>query len=578
MARFRLTADRVRSAAGLCELFQDTVAALPDRVALRSSDGRTELTWRQYGDRVRRIAAGLHALGVRRGDTVGLMLTNRPEFHLIDTAAFHLGAVPFSVYNTSAAEQIAHLFGNAGNRVVVCEEQFLGRVREAAEGTAVERVVLVEDLADLEAGADPGFDFDAAWRAVRPDDLLTLIYTSGTTGPPKGVEITHGATLFSLASALEVPELGAALNGGRALSYLPDAHLANRWFAHYAPLAGGVEVTTVADLRTVAAVLPQVGPTVFLGVPALWYKIKAGVERAVAAESGPRARVGRQALRLGLAAARAEASGERLSPSLRARHRLADRLVLSGIRRRIGMDRALIAFTGAAPISLAALEFVLSLGVPIREAWSLTEASPVGVLNRLGDNRPGTVGRVMPGVETRLTGDGELLIRSPGLMRGYRGDPARTAEALDEDGWLHSGDLATIDADGYHTLIGRKKEIIINAGGKNMSPANIELAVHAQSPLIAHVVCVGDGRPYNVALIALDPEAGRTADDPEAVAEIAAAVARGNARLSRVEQIRKYRVLDGAWLPGDELTPTLKPRRGPIAAKYADLIEEMYRS
>ncbi|WP_024935324.1 AMP-dependent synthetase/ligase [Actinomadura welshii] len=591
--------DVPESVRSLAELFQRTAGARAGQVALRSSDGAVELTWREYAERVRRIAGGLASLGVRHGDTVALMLTNRPEFHLVDTAALHLGATPFSVYNTSPPSQIAHLFSNAGNRVVVTERQWVPTVRAA--GGAVEHVVCVDGaaegaltLADLEDRTPESFDFEARWRAVGPEDLVTLIYTSGTTGPPKGVEVEHRAILACLRSGLALPHVGAGARAGRLVSYLPDAHVANRYFSHYLAMAGGSSITTVADLKSVAQVLPAVRPTVFLGVPAFWYRIQAALTQAIDAQGGPRRRLAGWAVRVGREAADRRASGRALPARLAVRRAAADRLVLRRLRARIGLDGADAVITGSAPIAADAVRFFQSLGIELCEGWAMSESSAAGAINLPGGIRPGTVGRPMRDVEVRVAADGELLLRAPTLMRGYRGDKERTAEAIDADGWLHTGDVGTVDADGYVTIVDRKKDLIVNTSGKNMSPANIENAVLASCPPVGSVIAVGDRRPYVVALITLDPVAARAFADargiaggedvavlaraPEMRAAVEAGVARANATLSRVEQIKDFQILPETWTPGGaELTPTNKLRRRAIAERYAEEIEALYR-
>ena len=562
-----------------CQTFQDTVAKHPTRIALRNSEGTVVITYAEYAKRVHQIAAGFHELGVRRGDTVALMLTNRPEFHLVDTALLHLGAVPFSVYNTSSVEQIAYLFENAGNSVVMCEEQFLGTIAEAAGKVRgkIEHILKVEELADLEQSDGDDFDFEASWRAVEPDDLMTIIYTSGTTGPPKGVELTHANVAFSIESALKVPEISRAAEGTRALSYLPDAHLANRWLAHYVPVAMGMTVTTLADTKQLAPTIAALKPTMLLGVPMVWYKFKAGLEAAVAAEEGPKAKLINWALDVGSQQADALIAGRSMPPLLKAQHAIADKLVLSKLRERVGLDQMLLAVSGAAPVSPDALKFFISLGLPMAEGWGMSESCLVGTLTPLEHPRPGTVGKPLPGVEVRIADDGELLVKSAGVMRGYRNSPAQTAEAIDPDGWLHTGDVATIDQDGYVVIVDRKKELIINAAGKNMSPTNIESAIQVECGLIGSVIAIGDLRPYVTALVCLDPEASAGIDDAAALAQVEAAVERANAGLSRVEQIKKFKIVPNTWeAGGDELTPTMKLKRKPIAEKYSDLIDELY--
>ncbi|WP_307849523.1 AMP-dependent synthetase/ligase [Qaidamihabitans albus] len=553
------------------------------------------ITWRQYAEKVRRLTAGLTKLGVRHGDTVALMLTNRPEFHLVDTAALHLGAIPFSIYNTNPPETIRHLLRNASSRVVVCERQFADHVLAAAEGTCVEYVVCVEEsvpgtlsLRAVENDLEPDFDFDRAWRAVSPDDVLTLIYTSGTTGPPKGVEITHASLLANVFGALQVFDMGP---DDRVVSYLPDAHAANRWACHWANLLTGIQITTLSEPKEAIKALTEVNPTIFIGVPQTWYKIKAKLEQALAAETNPVKRaLPRWAIRTGVKMYRA---GGAASPALRLRHRIADRVVLSTIRAKLGLNQVRFAASGAAPIDPAVHEFMLGLGIPVCEAWGMSELCAVATVDRPHSIRVGTVGKPLAGVEVRVADDGELLVRGPIVMKGYRNDPIRTSETIDPDGWLHTGDIGSIDDDGYVRVVDRKKELIVNDAGKNMSPANIENALKTACPLVGSAVAVGDRLPYVVALVTLDPEAvddfatehgipstalSDLATHPGVRAAVADGVRSANERLARVEQIKKFTILPETWEPGGTLlTPTMKLRRKAIHAKYADAIAVLYQ-
>ncbi|MEU6586903.1 long-chain fatty acid--CoA ligase [Nocardia sp. NPDC046763] len=590
--------ERIRAAHSFCELFQATAAARANQIALRSSDGAVSISWGDYAQGVRRIAAGLAALGVSRGDIVALMLTNRPEFHLVDTAVYHLGATPFSIYNTSSVEQVGYLFANAENTVVVCEAQFLPKVREARREGKVQHIVCVDgggdevmSLADVESAGDPEFDFESAWRAVGPDDLLALIYTSGTTGPPKGVELTHRALLYFTEAVFAIPEFAAGAVDGRVVSYLPDAHALNRWFGQYAPAAAGATVTTVADSRELVDVLPTVRPTLFLAVPMLWYKLQAAIENAVAAQEFPRRAIASWALGVGRRRAVHRMAGTVPTALERVRNLVADRLVLSGLTAKLGLDHVTLALTGAAPIAPETLEFILGLGIPCCEGWGMSEIL-VTTINPPSAIRSGTVGIPLRDVEIRRADDGELLVRTPGVMRGYRNDPVRTAETIDAEGWVHTGDIGSIDADGYVRIVDRKKELIINSAGKNMSPNNIENTVISASALIGCVAAIGDRRKYVTALITLDADAAAVfarghgigdasaaalAGRPEIVRVIENAVAQANTKLSRVEQIKKFSILPVYWEPGgDELTPTMKLQRGRIAAKYAAEIEALY--
>jgi long-chain acyl-CoA synthetase len=528
----------------LCAAFQRTAAARPDAVALRTEGDGVSITWGEYARRVRRIAEGLHALGLRRGDTLALLLTNRPEFHLLDAAAFHLGAVPFSIYATSAPEQVAFIVRDSGARIAITETALRGRLDAVDD---LEHVVVVDapgELGALEERRAPAFDLEATWRAVTQEDLLTLIYTSGTTGPPKGVELTHRNLLAAWRGLRAAwPDLSA---GGRLISYLPTAHIADRFGSHYVAMLFGHSVTCCPDPRRIAQLLPEVRPTVFPGVPRIWQKLKAGVEAAVPAPPGE-----------------------------------MDDATRGAIRKRLGLDCCEVAVCAAAPVPREVLAYFDALGVPIREVYGLSETCAVATANPAGGVRLGTVGRPTPGVDLQLADDGEVLVRGDLVMRGYRNRPDQTVEAIDADGWLHTGDVGSVDEDGYLTIVDRKKELIINAAGKNMSPANIETALQGASPLVSQACVIGDARPYNVALLTLDPEqvtALVTRRGEDAVAdEVAAAVERANVRLSRVEQIKRYRVLDADWQPGGvELTPTMKLRRRPIAERYADEIEALY--
>ncbi|WP_024806364.1 long-chain fatty acid--CoA ligase [Nocardia sp. BMG51109] len=582
----------------LCQAFQETAARRSGAVAVRALGGTPSLTWREYRERVGTIARGLSALGAGPGSTVALMLTNRPEFHLCDTAALHTGATPFSMYNTNPPEMLAYLLTHAESRIVFCEKQFLPQLRTAAElGGKVEHLVCVDGepegtigLERLERLPAPGFDAEAAWRAVRPDDVLTIVYTSGTTGPPKGVELTHANFIEN---ARITDELGGVDGSDRTVSYLPDAHAANRWFAHYLNLLYGMPITTVADMKRVPEALAEVRPTVFLGVPRVWIKAKAGIEAALAAETSPvRRALADRALAVGVARARAASSGRRDGPARRIEYAVADRLVLGRIRRRLGLDALRMGVTGAAPIPNEVHEFFLGLGLPLCAAYGMTECTAGATTDRPEHIKIGTVGQPLPGVEVRLEADGEVLVRGANVMRGYRNDPEKTTVTVDSEGWLHTGDIGAFDAEGFLTIIDRKKELIINAAGKNMSPTTIENAVTAATPLAGPVAVIGDARPYNTALITLDPDTATTfaasqgipdtsiaslAAHPAVHRAIEAAVAAANTTLSRVEQIKRFTILDHPWEPGDRhLTPTAKLKRKPIAEDYAAVIDSMY--
>jgi long-chain acyl-CoA synthetase len=522
------------------ELLAAAVTAYEHEPALQAPDGSLSWTWGEYGHAAVAAAAGLGGLGVERGDVVACWLTNRPEFHAADMGATLLGAASFSIYPTYTAEQAAHVLGDAGSSVLVTEPAFLERALavRASGATALETIVCVGEEQDGTVAWDellsqaPRAGLGDLAGTAAPDDLLTIIYTSGTTGPPKGVELTHRNVL----AQLEATSAGLGLSDRmRAISYLPMAHIAERLVTHYLPIAHGWRVTCAGG-RAPATLLPEVRPEVFFSPPRIWEKFRAATIAKLGEDAdGPTA--------------------------LRA----------------LGLDEVRVAITGAAPCPAEVIEFWGARGVALCEVYGMSETTGVATVNPPGAVRPGTVGVALPGVEVTLSDSGEVLMRGPVIMRGYRNRPDATAEAIDADGWMHSGDVGAIDEDGYLTIVDRIKELIISAGGKNMSPANIEATIKAAGSLIGNVCAVGDAKPYNVALVTLDAAGGRSADDPVIRAGVEAQIARANERLARVEQIKRFTVLPTDWVAdGDELTPTSKLKRKAIAAKYATEIEGMY--
>ncbi|MDW5597469.1 AMP-binding protein [Conexibacter stalactiti] len=516
------------------------VGARGEQLAVRDREGTVRYSWRELHGAAACVAAGLAGLGVGRDATVGLLLTNRPQFHVADLATVMLGAVPVSIYATSSPEQVAHVADDAGLRVLITEPAFAATARAALAGRGCALVVLDG------AASEPG---EIAWEtltaspplpepvAASPDDLLTIIYTSGTTGPPKGVELTHRNLLTATRVIGEINGIEA---GGRVICWLPLAHIAERIASWYAPVLFGLEVTTCPDPRQIGAALREVRPNWFFAVPRVWEKLRAGAQAAQAANPG-------------------------LEPAQ--------------LRAALGLDQVLAANIGAAPSAPELIEYFHTIGVPLAEIYGMSENCACCTCNPPGAIRVGTVGPALPGVELRLAEDGELLMRSETVMRGYRGLPEATAAAIDGDGWLRTGDVGNIDDDGYLRIVDRKKELIISAGGKNMSPSSIEAAIKTRSPLIGHICVVGDGRPFNVALIVPDPDllGDRAADDAEVRAAIEAAVAGGNATLSRAEQVKRFAVLSDDWAAGgEELTPTLKLKRRGIETRHAGAIDALY--
>ena len=534
-------------AATLCEAFQLTVQHNADSMGLRTPGNDQALTYGDWAAKVERVAGGLAQFGLRRGDTLALMTTNRPEFFIADMAALHLGATPFSIYNSSSPEQIEYLFGNAGNKIVIAEHQFIETIKAANPNLQV--IVLEDGLPEADFP-----EFEATWRAVEPTDLATLIYTSGTTGPPKGVQLSHANLMSSMNGWAEA---GFLPGPGRRVSYLPLAHIADRLLHYNMSVVEGSSITCVADPTQILAALVDTRPTGWMSVPRLWEKIKAALEGKGITDPSA------------------------LSEETKA-----------GIRAQLGLDQLRWGASGAAPIPPSVLEYFMALGLPVLEGWAMSETACAGTVNPQDAPRLGTIGKPIGGVEVKVADDGELLVRGPWLMVGYRNDPEKTAEAINSNGWLHTGDVVTIDDDGYITIVDRKKELIISAGGKNMSPANIEQKLKASHALIGQACCIGDARPYNVALLVLDPDASaayaaaRGLDDAspaalsqnaDVLAQIALAVEEANSHLSRVEQIKKFKVLGEDWLPdSDILTPTSKLKRRGVNERYADEIEALY--
>ena len=579
--------------------FRDTVEARGDAIALRWTDGDPgELTWAQYADQACRVAAGLRDLGVGPGDRVVLMIRNRPEFHIADVATMLVGATPVSIYNSSAPEQIEYLAGHSEAKVaIVGDIGFLERFLKVRSGLPdLGHLVVVDDpgglaptdvttFADL-ASAAP-LDLAEAAEVARPEDLATLIYTSGTTGPPKGVMITNTNLCWVVESMNRA--LGIEMTGWREVSFLPMAHIAERMMTHYFHIAHGTDVTTCPDPTQLAVYLRQVRPEFFLGVPRVWEKIYAGIQAALSADPDKKAGFDK-ALGVGVKAAEFRNRGEALPPELQAAWEQVDAAAFSNVRSLVGLDCMQVALTGAAPIPRQVLDFFIHIGVPLSEVYGMSECTgpmtwaPFRI-------RPGSVGPAIPGQDLKLLDDGEVCCRGGNVFPGYLKDPERTAECLDEDGWLHSGDIGVLDDDGYLTIVDRKKELIITAGGKNISPANLEAALKS-FPLIGQACALGDGRAFMAALIVLDPDVApawaksqgieaadlaELAAHPDVMTEVLRCVEEANEHFSQVEKIKKFTILAAEWLPdSEELTPTMKLKRRGVLTKYGEEIEALY--
>jgi long-chain acyl-CoA synthetase len=594
-----LTTDK-RSAVGaetLAEAFRLTSADRAAEVAIRTKGDEFTITWGELRGRVDDLAGGLAKLGLGHGETIALMLSNRPEFHICDLAAMMLGAAPFSIYNTYAPNQIEYVVADADARILICEQQYLPQVLEARAGLPdLEHLIVVDGdaphgtlaLSDVE-GSNPGFDVDGSIARIKSTDVLTLIYTSGTTGPPKGVQLIH-RNLLAACEGLE--QLIDLPRDGRVISWLPAAHVAERNAHHYLPIVCGLQITCCDDPRQVLSYLPEVRPSWFFAVPRIWEKLKAGLETMIAGQPEEQGDAMSAAIEAGVRKVRLEQAGEPVPEELAEQVAKADAEMFAGLRQTLGLDQVEAINVGAAPTPVEVLEFFHAIGLPLAELWGMSETCGAGSVNPTGKIKIGTVGPPAPGVEIKLDTDGEVLVKSDVVMLGYRNLPEKTAEAFTEDGWLRTGDIGTFDEDGYLTIVDRKKEIIINAAGKNMSPANIEATLKTASPLIGQACCIGDRRSYNTALIVLDPDFAPAWAAQQGIEEtslellarderVRAAVQKGveeaNAKLAKVEQIKKFTIVERDWLPGgEELTPTMKLKRKPIAARYADVIEEMY--
>ena len=579
------------------EAFHRTAAAHPERTAIRTRGDAFSIPWGALRQRVDKLAAGLSKLGLQRGDTLALMFPNQFEFHLSDLAGMTLGATPFSLYVTASPEQIKYVVGDAGAKVAIIDEQFAERFLKIKDDLPdLEHIVVVGEPPDgtlsfegVENDPDPDFDAEASAAAVKPSDLLTLIYTSGTTGPPKGVELTHDNLIKSIEGFKQLIDFPPE---GRVISWLPNAHVAERNAHHYIPIVLGLEITICSDPRKIAEVLPDVHPNWFFAVPRIWEKLKAGLESKLADAPEEQAKAAKDALDAAIEKVRLEQKGEEVPESLAKKVAEADANMFVHLRKALGLNELEACNVGAAPTPPEVLEFFHALGVPIAELWGMSETCGYGTTNPpRGKIKIGTVGPPAPGCEVKLADDGELLVKGPFVMKGYRNQPDKTKEEL-KDGWLHTGDIAEIDEDGYVKIVDRKKELIINAAGKNMSPAYIESELKSAGPLIGQAAVIGDRRKYNVALIVLDADGApgwaakngisdsslsALASNDKVREAVEAEIAKANENLSRVEQIKKFHIVEGDWEPGgDEMTPTMKLKRKPILEKYEEEIEALY--
>ena len=587
------------------KIFLRRVASRPDEPAIRwknpdGGDGWDEWTWREYADLVAKATGGLGRLGLRRGDRAVMMMRNVADFHVVDTALGFLGVCAISIYNSSSPEQVQYLTHHSEAKVAVVEDlSFLERfLKVRGELPQLERVVVLNDPDGLAPddvltrddlfGGDAA-DLDELVDVARPEDLATIIYTSGTTGPPKGVMIDHHNVAWTGESLLRT--IGQPTEGWRQISYLPMAHIAERMTGHYNHMRGGLVVYCCPEGSQIGAYMRDVRPNLLFGVPRVWEKVHAGVMAVVANEpDAERRKAMEDALDVGRKVAELTVAGEPVPADLAARHAEADAGVLALARALVGLDDCKVAITGAAPISTEVLWFFRAIGVPLSEIYGMSESTGPMTWDPY-EVKIGTVGRAIVGCDVRRADDGEVIFRGGNAFKGYLKEPEKTAETLDDEGWVHSGDIGQFDDDGYLSIVDRKKELIITAGGKNISPANLESKLKSY-PLIGQAAVIGDRRKFVSALIVLDPEVvpawarghniefasiADLAADAQVRAEVDREVEEVNKQVSQVEGIKRFTILPDEWLPdSEELTPTSKLKRRGILAKYDAEIEAMY--
>ncbi len=593
------------------KLFAHRCRLKADAVAHREKDLGIwrAFTWSDYYDAARAIGLGLIERGLGRGDPVAQLSEDRKEWLYVDMGVVCAGGITNGVYTTDSAEQLAYLVNDSGARFLFVEnDEQLDKWLEARDRMPGLELVVVferEGLHDFEdpqvifldelMGAGRAFGeaeprrFEEALAAARPEDTAMLIYTSGTTGPPKGAMITHRNILFQLTAATEVLSFEET---DELLCFLPLCHILERLVSVEFPLLAGCSVNFAESPETVFDNLREVSPHSFTAVPRLWEKIYSRLMILRKEATGFGRWCFDRAVAAGMAAEARREKGEAPPAALKLRLAVWDRLVLRNLRRMIGLDRARRGTTGAAPISPELIRWFGAIGVPLVEGYGMTESAGVATANRVEDNRIGTVGPAIPGVELRIDPTGEILLRGPCVFKGYWNKPEKTAETVDAEGWLHTGDVGRVGNDGALTITGRLKDVIITAGGKNITPAEIESRLKF-SPYVSDAVIIGDKRRYLTALIMIDQEnVEKFAQDRQVPfsdfaslcaaapvqALIAEEVAEVNRAFARVEGIKDFRLIDVLLTAEDEeLTPTMKLKRGFVETKHKALIDAMYQ-
>ncbi|MBK8294420.1 MAG: long-chain fatty acid--CoA ligase [Solirubrobacterales bacterium] len=555
-------------------------------------------TFSQVLAQVENLSLGLIDLGITPGDVVSILGNTRPEWTLFDFAALTAGATVVPIYQTNSAGECEYVLEHSGAQVVIVEDESqLAKVREVRGNLPkLEQVIMMvgeaDDAISMAEVKDRGArgnsaDFTARYQSVSPDDICKIVYTSGTTGPPKGCVISHG----NYRSMLNMSQEAAILGGGETtFLFLPLAHVFALLIQYGVLDVGGRIAFWERDQLKIVPSLSEIKPENFPSVPRIFEKVHDTAIAQATADGGAKAAIFKWAIKVGKKVNEVKAKGKEPGFLLARKHKLADKLVFEKIRAIFGGNLKL-ALTGAAPIDPEIIRFFHAAGVPIYEAWGMTETSTGGTANLPGAMKVGTVGKALPGVELKISDDGELLAKGPNIFQGYFNNPEATAETV-IDGWLHTGDIATIDDDGYVSITGRKKEIIITSGGKNITPVNIEALVK-RHPLVSQCVVVGDRRPYLVALITLDQEAltrfaaeqgtldesGSMTNSPIVRAELEKHIEEVNTHFARVEQVKRFQILPADLSQeGGELTPTMKIKRPVVASKYAEEIDELYAS
>ncbi|RKG93878.1 AMP-dependent synthetase/ligase [Corallococcus terminator] len=569
--------------------------------------GDTTLTWARMRERTAALTRGLDALGLKRGERMMIMMSARPEHWIVDFAAVHLSAIPCTAYQTLSTEQVGYVARHSAATVVVLEgKDEVARwwpVLESLE--ALQRIIVVDPAAiptgdarfvsfaqveaqGLEAHLAAPRVFEERWSGIRPEDPIAMMYTSGTTGDPKGVVLSHRNAFYE---AIAVDAAIPVQMRVPSIAYLPLAHVAERELGLYRALYKALHVHICTDPTGVVPLLARARAPAFFGVPRLWEKLAGGLKVKLGALEPARRDPILAAHALALEAFRLQGSGRDVPPELQQQVAEADAKILAPLRKTLGLDALEWASSGSAPIPVEILEYLGGFGIRVLEVWGMSETTGCATINTPTEFRVGAVGRPLPGLQLRLAGDGEIFVRGPILFSGYLSAEGQVVSALDADGWLATGDIGTLDADGFLTITDRKKELLITSSGKNIAPSKIEGMLRAH-PLVGQAIAIGDTRPYVTALIALEPEAaplwaksqGLTsvsladlAREPAVRTELEALVGAANARLSRAEQIKSFDVVPDMWSPATgELTVTLKLKRRVILAQYAERIAALY--